>query len=207
MKDKDVLSASVQESARDRIMARVKAAAGRHGEVGLPDVPLYEINGDPVDNFIAKLESFDGKAVRVRTEEDALKWLYENIRTDEKCIYSNVAGFAGNFEINDNTDPHSANVVDVCVAKGLLGVGETGSIWVTDESLGLTACALFSTDLYLVVEADRIYSGMHQAYAALDLSAGRYGSFFTGPSATADIEAVHITGAQGEISLTAIIVG
>lgn len=188
-------------------MARVKAAAGRHGEVGLPDVPLYEINGDPVDNFIAKLESFDGKAVRVRTEEDALKWLYENIRTDEKCIYSNVAGFAGNFEINDNTDPHSANVVDVCVAKGLLGVGETGSIWVTDESLGLTACALFSTDLYLVVEADRIYSGMHQAYAALDLSAGRYGSFFTGPSATADIEAVHITGAQGEISLTAIIVG
>lgn len=207
MERNDVLSASAQESARDRIMNRIRTGAARHREVALPDVPMFDIQGDPVENFIARLESFDGKAVRVKSGEDALKWLHENISTEGKTVYSNVAGFEGNFDMTDETDPHTANVVDICVAKGVIGVGETGSIWVTEESLGLTACALFSTDLYLILDAGKIYRGLHQAYSALDLSAGRYGSFFTGPSATADIEAVHITGAQGEISLTAIIVG
>ncbi len=204
---KDILSASVQESSRDRIMARIRAGRERHAEVGLPDVPMYDIKGDKVENFIAKLESFDGKAVRVPTRGDALRWLAENLETDGKTVYSAVAGFKGNFEVDSTTDPHSANVVDICVANGILGVGETGSIWVTEESLGLTACALFSTDLYLLLEVDKIYSGLHQAYAALNLANGRYGAFYTGPSATADIEAVHITGAQGEISLTAILIG
>lgn len=204
---RDVLSASVQESSRDRIMARIRAGRERHTEVGLPDVPMYDIKGDKVENFIAKLEGFDGKAVRVPTRGDALRWLAENLETDGKTVYSAVAGFKGNFEVDSTTDPHSANVVDICVANGILGVGETGSIWVTEESLGLTACALFSTDLYLLLEVDKIYSGLHQAYAALNLANGRYGAFYTGPSATADIEAVHITGAQGEISLTAILIG
>lgn len=204
---KDVLSASVQESSRDRIMARIRAGRERHTEVSLPDVPMYDIKGDKVENFISKLESFDGKAVRVPTRGDALRWLAENLETDGKTVYSAVSGFKGNFEVDSTTDPHSANVVDICVANGILGVGETGSIWVTEESLGLTACALFSTDLYLLLEVDKIYSGLHQAYAALNLANGRYGAFYTGPSATADIEAVHITGAQGEISLTAILIG
>ena len=207
MQSNHVLSGAAQESARERIMTLSRTGAARHREVALPDVPMFDIQGDPVDNFIARLESFDGKAVRVKSGEDALKWLHENISTEGKTVYSNVAGFEGYFDVTDETDPHTANVVDICVAKGVIGVGETGSIWVTEESLGLTACALFSTDLYLILDAGKIYSGLHQAYSALDLSTGRYGSFFTGPSATADIEAVHITGAQGEISLTAIIVG
>ncbi|MCM1076889.1 MAG: LUD domain-containing protein [Bacteroides sp.] len=186
-------------------MERIKS--GLPEEVMLPDVPMYDVEGDKIENFIAKLESFDGKAVRVATYGDALRWLATNVETTGKRIFSAVPQFKGNFEITDSTDPHSAHVVDVCVAKGVLGVGETGSIWVTEESLGLTACALFSTDLYLLLDTSKIYSGMHQAYAALDLSTGRYGSFYTGPSATADIEAVHITGAQGEISLTAILIG
>ncbi len=192
-------------NARERILSRIRTnlpAAVQH-----PDVPLFEVGGDKIANFITKLESFDGKAVRVATRGEALKWLAENIRSDNRTVFSAVAGFEGNFEINDYTDPHSANTVDVCVARGILGVGETGSVWVTEESLGLAACALFSTDLYLLLDADKIYSGLHQAYRAIDLSTGRYGSFFTGPSATADIEAVHITGAQGEISLTVILIG
>ena len=70
MERNDVLSASVQESARDRIMNRIKTGAARHREVALPDVPMFDIQGDPVENFIAWLESFDGKAVRVKSGEE-----------------------------------------------------------------------------------------------------------------------------------------
>lgn len=201
----DVLSASVQESARDRIMGRIKA--GLPAEVELPEVPMYDVGGDKVANFIAKLESFDGKVVRVADRGEAMRWLATNLDIAGKKVFSSVPQFTGNFEVDATTDPHTTHVVDICVARGLFGVGETGSIWVTEESLGLTACALFSTDLYLLLDVNKIYSGMHQAYAAIDLEESRYGSFYTGPSATADIEAVHITGAQGEISLTAILIG
>lgn len=201
----DVLSASVQKSARDRILGRIKA--GLPTEVELPEVPMYEVAGDKVANFIAKLESFDGKVVRVADRGEAMRWLATHLDVAGKKVYSSVPQFKGNFEVDPTTDPHSTHVIDICVARGLFGVGETGSIWVTEESLGLTACALFSTDLYLLLDVNKIYGGMHEAYAAIDLEDSRYGSFYTGPSATADIEAVHITGAQGEISLTAILIG
>lgn len=204
---KDILSDSSRKSAREKFLSNIKIACASHDEVALPDVPLYEPTGDPVENFIAKLESFDGKSVRVDSRGDALRWLATNLVTEGKQVYSAIPDFKGNFEVHETTDPHSTHVVDICVAAGVLGVGETGSVWVTEDSLGLTACALFSTDLYLLLETDKIYAGMHQAYEALDLSASRYGAFYTGPSATADIEAVHITGAQGEISLTVILIG
>ena len=204
---KDIVYASSQEPAREKFMSRIKAACASNDEIALPEVPLYEPKGDPVENFITKLESFDGKAVRVDSRGDALRWLATNLVTEGKQVYSAIPDFKGNFEVYDTTDPHSAHTVDICIAAGVIGVGETGSVWVTENSLGLTACALFSTDLYLLLETDKIYPGMHQAYEALDLSELCYGAFYTGPSATADIEAVHITGAQGEISLTVILIG
>lgn len=194
-----------KQSSRDIILGRIRAS---HPEpVGHPEVPMYAIGGDPVKNFTEHLESFDGKALEFASRADALSWLEGNIDLSGKRVYSSLPDYKGNVRDGDVTDPHVAHIVDICVAQGLMGVGEMGAIYVTDESLGLAACALFSTDLYLLLDRSKIVDGMHHAYSQLDLRANRYGSFFTGPSATADIEAVHITGAQGEISLTALIYG
>lgn len=192
-----------KKSSRDIIMDRILMS--QPDPVAHPDVPRYGIAGDPVKNFIERLESFDGKALSFRSRREALDWLEQNIDRKAKRVYSSLLDFEGNVSDNDVADPHAAHIVDICVAQGVMGVGEMGSIYVTDESLGLAACALFSTDLYLLLDRSKIVDGMHRAYELLDLRANRYGSFFTGPSATADIEAIHITGAQGEISLTAIL--
>lgn len=194
---------SSEKSSRDIILERIRAA--HPAEVAHPDVPMYGVAGDPVANFISRLESFDGKAMQFASRREALDWLEKNIDRSGKKVYSSVLAFEGNVSDAEVADPHEAHIVDICVGEGLLGVGETGSIYVTDESLGLAACALFSTDLYLLLDRTKIVDGMHSAYRMLDLRANRYGSFFTGPSATADIEAVRVTGAQGEISLTALL--
>lgn len=192
------------DMARENILGRVRS--GLPESVDLPDIPMYDIPGDVIQNFISHLESFDGRCRRFTSRADALTWLHDNIDMNANRVYSSVEGFYGNFTIDADTDPHSVHVVDICIGYGVIGVGETGSVWVTEESLGLTACALFSTDLYLLLDAKNLYPGMHQAYEALDLGEIRYGSFFTGPSATADIEAVRVTGAQGEISLTVLLI-
>lgn len=194
-----------QKSSRDIILGRIRAS--HPSEVAHPEVPMYGIEGDPVDNFIRHLESFDGKAMRFASRSEALDWLEKNIDRTGKRVYSSASDYEGNIADSEVADPHNAHIVDVCVGEGVIGVGETGSVYVTDESLGLAACALFSTDLYLLLERSRIVDGMHTAYRMIDLRANRYGSFFTGPSATADIEAVRVTGAQGEISLTTLIFG
>ena len=62
-----------------------------------------------------------------------------------------------------------------------------------------------SRRLFIFLDSNDIKSGLHEAYAGLNLAEHQYGSFFTGPSATADIEAVHITGAQGPLALTVMI--
>lgn len=192
-----------KKSSRDVIMDRILMS--QPDPVKRPDIPMYTVEGDPVVNFITHLQNFDGSAIMFKSRRDAVEWLEKNIDTKGKRVYSSLPDFRGNVSDAEVADPHAANIVDICVANGVIGVGEMGSIYVTDESLGLAACALFSTDLYLLLDKTKIVDSMHTAYRDIDLTANRYGSFFTGPSATADIEAVHVTGAQGEITLTALI--
>lgn len=189
-------------SSKDKILSRIRE--GKPASVERPDIPIYTWPGDPVDNFKSKLQGFDGKALEFGSRGEAVEWLKNNIDTSRK-IYSAIAEYQGNVTDSDVADPHNAHNVDICVGEGLLGVGETGSIWVTNVSLGLAACALLSTDLYLLLDKTKILGSLQDAYENIDLRSTSYGSFFTGPSATADIEAVHITGAQGEISLTALL--
>ena len=193
------------QSAKDAIFASLKN--GKPQEVPLPDVPEYEWAGDPLENFIAKLIGFDGKAVKFQKREEAIAWLQKlpEADTGKVKIYSSAQGIEGNISDKDLSELRNAHLIQTCITEGIMGVGETGSIWVTNESLKHAACALLSKQLFILLDKNRIVSGLHEAYAKIKLNDQQYGSFFSGPSATADIEAVHITGAQGPLSLTAVI--
>lgn len=196
---------AADKDSRAMILSCIRA--GLPAPEPLPDVPLYRWPGDPVDNFISKLEAFDGSAERFATRRDALSWLAKQSDMDDavNIIYSSADGVGSNISEESIADPHNAHVIDTCVTESRLGVGETGSVWVTDESLRHAACALMSRHLYVLLDSTRIVGGIHEAYAALHLAGHAYGSFYTGPSATADIEAVHITGAQGPLALTVLL--
>ncbi len=194
-----------QQEVKDQILARIRA--GKPKLHPLPDVPMYGYPGDPTENFISHLLGFDGKAVKFRTRADAVEWLGKQPEMDasKNIIYSSAEGVTGNIGESELTDLHNAHRIETCVTEGELGVGEMGSIWVTDASMGHAACALLSRRLFVFLDSRRILGGMHETYANIKLRDHQYGSFYTGPSATADIEAVHITGAQGPLSLTALV--
>ena len=101
--------------------------------------------------------------------------------------------------------PADAEQLSACVGEGILGIGETGSVLVEPESFGQMANALLTSNLYLLLDKSTITDSLQNAYAQMDLSKIQYSSLFSGPSATADIEAVHITGAQGPVSLTVLL--
>lgn len=193
------------QDVKNEILARIRS--GKPKQVPLPDVPMYPWKGTPLDGFISQLLSFDGRAVKFRTRQDAVNWLKKQPEMDAAtyAIYSSADGVDGNFGEDKLSDLHNAHLIDTCVTDSPLGVGEMGSVWVTDESLGHAACALLSRRLFIFLDSKNIVGGLHEAYAGLHLADHQYGSFYTGPSATADIEAVHITGAQGPLALTVMI--
>ena len=183
---------------------------------------MFPLPGDPVERCKTRHPGFDGHYVEVATRQEATDWLRDNIDTSSKTVYSTLDDFRGNLRSSDITDPHQTAQIDTTVSEGLMGVGETGSVWVTDRSLGIAGAGLLTLNLVLLLERSRILPSIHDAYAALQpgsstaatlnpelrpLSETAYGSFFSGPSATADIEAVHITGAQGPLSLTVLLIG
>lgn len=193
-----------QQDAKTDILARIRA--GKPAFRPLPDVPMYGYTGNPLEGFVSQLLSFDGRAVRCRTRQDAVEWLGRQPEMQPgRVIYSSAEGVAGNVAEADLTDLHAAHRIETCVTESPMGVGEMGSVWVTDRTLGHAACALLSRHLFVFLDSRRIVGGLHEAYAGLRLADHQYGSFYTGPSATADIEAVHITGAQGPLALTVMI--
>lgn len=194
-----------QQDIKNDILARIRS--GKPEATPLPDVPMYAFNCNPLDHFIDRLLSFDGKAVKFRTRDEAVAWLKTQPEMDssKQTIYSSATGIEDNFGEDELTDLHNAHKINTCVTESSLGVGEMGSVWVTDESLGHAACALLSQHLFIFLDSEKIVGGLHEAYATLHLADHQYGSFYTGPSATADIEAVHITGAQGPLSLTVLL--
>lgn len=184
---------------REQILTKIRNSGRR--PVERPDLIFKAIDGDPIANFESKLAATDGKTVRCGSRKEAIARFEEDIDRSRQVVFSSI----GEVRSARFNDPHDAHTVDVCIAEGELGVGETGSVWVTDRSLGLTAAALFSTDLYLLLDSRKIVDGIHTAYEQIALGSTNYGAFYTGPSATADIEAVHITGAQAFTSLTVLL--
>lgn len=190
--------------ARERILARVHA--NRPRPVEHPDVPVFPIAGDREQNFISHVEGFDGKVVTVGSRDEAIAWLRQNVaQSDEAPVYSAVDGYQGNITIEKMPRPADAHVLQACVGEGLLGIGETGSVLVDADTFGRMANGLFAINLYLLLVRTKIVDGLQHAYAQMDLAGVQYSSLFSGPSATADIEAVHITGAQGPVSLTVLL--
>lgn len=188
---------------REEILAKMKINKPKTRP--LPDIPTFEVAGDPLQNFQQKLKGFDGESYIFSSRQEAIDWLKANVLTRQGQIFSAAEGVEGNVGLGDFKSQAEMHTIDICIAEAILGIGETGSLLVDANSLGAPAAALFSTDLYLLIDRSKIYSSVQEVYLKVDMAQYQYSSFFSGPSATADIEAVHITGAQGEISLTALI--
>lgn len=192
-----------RNDARETILAKIKKSLPQPRP--LPAIPQFEIPGDALQNFIAHLKGYDGEYRLFDTRQEAVDWLNKSVANQDRTVFSAVADVKGNVSAADFPTQGDMHTIDVCVAQATMAVGETGSLLVDTASLGEPAAALFSTDLFLLVDRQSMVSSLQQAYENMDLTSQRYTALFSGPSATADIEAVHVTGAQGEISLTALL--
>ena len=123
------------------------------------------------------------------------------LHPDAKVICSAVPEIAGTRRVEKVRDPHELEDVDVGVVRAQFGVAESGAVWLTQEDLIVDALGFLSQHLVVLLDPKQIVPDMHAAYRRVRLAESAFGCFMMGPSATADVEATLVHGAQGARSL------
>ncbi len=174
--------------------------------VPLLDVPRFDQNQTPpLERFKANVERMGGKLADITTGADLDAFVAANY-PKAKVICSATSEVTGNREIDATTDPGSLEDVDLGVVRAKFGVGETGSVYLSERELAVRALGYLSQHLLVLLDPADIEDNLHHAFARPEYTEARYSVLMTGPSATADIEGVLIHGAQGVRSLTLALV-
>lgn len=189
------------DSTKDHILGSVRASLPAQ-KADYPVCPRFPYSLRPLkEEFVESLELGAGTCHAAADEAEA-HGLLARLFPDAKVICSAVPEIAGNRDLDRIADPHELVDVDVGIVRARFGVAETGMVWLTGRELKVNALGFLSQHLVILLREDRIVRDMYEAYRLVDLTDDPYGCFMLGPSATADIGAVMVRGAQGARSLT-----
>jgi L-lactate dehydrogenase complex protein LldG len=172
-----------------------------------PRIPVFQRPAGPLKPvFEEHLQQAGGTAHDIGSPAEAQGKL-SLLHPDAKVVCSVVPEIAGTRRIETVRDPHELADVDVGVIRAQFGVAESGAVWLTQEDLVVDGLGFLSQHLIVLLDPEQIVTNMHEAYARVRLDQTSYGCFMMGPSATADIEATLVHGAQGTRSLNVFFLG
>ncbi len=186
---------------KEELLNSVKENLANREKVDYPFVPdfkkadvklkeLFEKNAK-----LAAVDYYDISSVAEAQE------IMRNKLPDAKVICSATQEWQGNKDINVQK-PADLNDVDLGIFRAEFGVAEMGMVWITEKSLVTDSIGFLSQHLAVLLDPDDITENMHTAYKIANFPDAHYGCFMMGPSATADIGAVLVRGAQGARTLT-----
>jgi L-lactate dehydrogenase complex protein LldG len=191
----------MNSEAREQILNSIR----KNKPLNVPKPQLRDFSSSGVDDDLLQLFKKHLKEAfanwhEVSSAEQAQE-LIKQLHPDAKVICSATSEIEGNRKISPSDDPHSLKNVDIGIMRARFGIAENGAVWLTQEDMVVDALGFLSQHLVILLDPDEIVSNMHSAYKRVELTKHNYGCFMMGPSATADINAVHIDGAQGARSL------
>ena len=191
------------ETSRETIFGAIRANLPDM-KVEHPGIPVFQ---RPTVNlkllFEKHLHEAGGAAHEVASVEEAETKLMA-LHPTAKVICSAVPEIAGTRQIATVNDPHELADVDVGIVRARFGVAESGAVWLTQEDLVVDALGFLSQHLVVLLDPQHIVADTHEAYHRVRLNETAFGCFMMGPSATADVEATLVHGAQGARSLNVI---
>ncbi|ELS00031.1 LUD domain-containing protein [Gloeocapsa sp. PCC 73106] len=187
-------------NSRDAILKSV--SRNQPQGIPLPEIKLFlGDNGNLLDLFKQNLEKMGGSWVKIAADSELIEEI-KALHPEAQVIASAVPEVIGAQIITKGVDPHSLAEVDVGVVRAKFGVAENGAVWLDQADLVVNALGFLSQHLVVILDSKELLSNMQAAYLRIDLNECDYGVFMAGPSATGDVEAVIVHGAQGPRSLT-----
>lgn len=183
-------------NSRDYILSAIK----NNNKVKNVELPTYDDYGLTFDNkfeqFSTMIESVGGQAIQCKTEE--LDNVITKLYPSEKVIACNVeSSKLGNFDPNEENDPHHLQNIDLAIVKGNFAVAENGAVWMKNSENRHRNLYFIAQNIVIVLHKNDIVNNMHEAYESISFDEKGFGTFISGPSKTADIEQSLVIGAHG----------
>ena len=208
------------QSSRERVLERIRKA---NLKAAAPQQPIprdYDCNSSQTADktlalFEERLRDYDARIFAVRREEIAAK-AAEILNAGSRRRIAVPAGLpvvwqaAGIEWITDGAADHelsfdALNVVDGVMTAATAGVAISGSIVLQHGPAEGRRVLTLLPDYHLcVVEASQVVETLPEAFTRLDPT--RPVTFFSGPSATADIEMTRIKGVHGPRFLDVLLI-
>lgn len=214
-------------SARDSILARIRAQSGRRGATGEGEIdavrahiakhergPLPSLaTHDPVAHFIAECDRLKTSCAEVASAALVPGEVARYIAAESlapRCVgwaeFANLH-WADAGIVYDN---RTTNADDLIGLTGCYcGIGETGTLLLLGAPATPKATALLPETHICVVRKSRIVATMEDAFALMRAEIGeppRATFFVSGPSRTADIEQTLVIGAHGPYRVHVILI-
>jgi L-lactate dehydrogenase complex protein LldG len=169
-----------------------------------PGIPMFQRPATHLQQLFEQHLNEAGGAAHDVASAAEVGTLLKTLHPTAKVICSAVPEIAGTRQIATVNEPHELADVDVGVVRARFGVAESGAVWLTQEDLVVDALGFLSQHLIVLLDPEHIVPDMHEAYRRVRLNVTAFGCFMMGPSATADVEATLVHGAQGARSLNVI---
>jgi L-lactate dehydrogenase complex protein LldG len=170
-------------------------------EAELPQIPVFQRPDTPLKpEFEVHLQKAGGAAHDIGSVAGAEAML-KVLHPGAKVICSAVPEITGTRRASEVNDPHELSDVDVGIVRAQFGVAESGAVWLTQDDLVVNALGFLSQHLIVLLDPNEIVADMHAGYRRVRLDETAFGCFMMGPSATSDVEATLVHGAQGARSL------
>jgi L-lactate dehydrogenase complex protein LldG len=146
------------------------------------DAGVYRTSPDGLRGLLGKILTQRGKQMMAVPQGIATDWMPEGIV----------------FVEDERGDVKSVDVCDGVLTSATLAIAETGTIVLQDApGQGRRAATLLPDYHLCVVDAANVVQTVPEAIALLQKTADKATTFFSGPSATADIEMTRIKGVHG----------
>lgn len=187
-------------NAHNQVLAAVERQMPAN-KIAYPEMPDFpRLKTDLLTTFENRVRDAGGE-VYLPADAAAAQALLASQYAQASVICSTTPEITGNRDIHAVKNPQDLADVDVGVIRARLGVAENGMVWLTEEDLVVNALGILSQHLVILLSPQAIVGDMYDAYLRIHLEDTAYGCFMMGPSATADIGAVLVHGAQEARSL------
>ena len=195
-------------SARDDILAAVRAAVATAPEPPVADVPRRPVGAaaDAVALFVERVADYRAVVERCDLADLEVR-LRAALPEGARVVVPPDLGLEVPGAVaDDDLSAADLDALDGVVTRARLGIAETGTI-VLDHGpgQGRRAITLVPDRHVCVVEAAQVVADVPDAFDVLDAS--RPLTWISGPSATSDIELDRVEGVHGPRVLHVIVVG
>ena len=192
-------------SSREQVLSGIRAHLPAE-RLEHPGIPTFRTAGANLKvTFERHLEEAGGAAHDLENRAEVQAKLM-SLHPGAQVVCSAVPEIPGTRRVETVRDPHELADVDVAVVRARFGVAESGAVWLTEEDLIVNSLGFLSQHLMVLLDPKEIVADMHEAYARVRLDQTAFGCFMMGPSATGDIEATLVHGAQGPRSLNVLFI-